>query len=218
MDDSPFSKLAPELRNQIYDLALRHDTPIAIRWLRVPDTFRLHEPTDEQRHPLALTATCKQARQETLKLFGAANTFTLLYSGLHAVYGRMLSKFWRTITPGNAKLISSITIDLCHLPTHTRYLPLQSAINQLGKWVPKHPDFTGELKVRSTCEYTEYAALQAPKRIVVEIDMRDLDASCFAALAEVSERAKLQVSWSASKMLQVLDEIMHEVMDMHGKA
>jgi len=86
MDSSPFSKLAPELRNQIYALVLYE--PEGIRLIQNlgvdPETYELNDDGRiTARHKLctrrllALTTTCKEIRAECLKMFYATNTFII---------------------------------------------------------------------------------------------------------------------------------------------
>lgn len=75
MDDSPFRKLSAELRNTIYEYALVHDQSIDVhlRGQNRPTLLR----HDAQYDLTALTATCKQARQEALPIFFNKNHFKI---------------------------------------------------------------------------------------------------------------------------------------------
>ncbi|KAK5134781.1 hypothetical protein LTR08_006156 [Meristemomyces frigidus] len=75
MENSPLSRLSPELRNQIYHLALYERRPVAI----TPN--RTMEPS--------LLKTCKQIRNEAELLFYAINHFTAIITfspSQHLVY------------------------------------------------------------------------------------------------------------------------------------
>jgi len=76
MNSSPFARLAPELRNQIYELVLRGDEPFSI----VCEAFNEgpRQDRDEQQPvPLALPSTCKQMHEECAQLLYSINTFRL---------------------------------------------------------------------------------------------------------------------------------------------
>lgn len=70
MDNSPLSKLPAEIRNQIYDLALRNNN------CKITRQARLFCSSQNQ-HPLTLAQTCRVVRQETRLTFFAANCFTI---------------------------------------------------------------------------------------------------------------------------------------------
>lgn len=68
MENSPFNNLSAELRNEIWQLALKSDTPLAIGGTSA------HGPTAAQP---PLTRVCKQIRLETIKMFYCSNTFAM---------------------------------------------------------------------------------------------------------------------------------------------
>ena len=76
MDNSPLRKLPPEVRNIIYDLALRSKTGDC------HITSTRHRPLvlvrgQDNRLPLALTQACRAIRQETRDTFFAVNNFVV---------------------------------------------------------------------------------------------------------------------------------------------
>ncbi|KAF7189273.1 hypothetical protein HII31_09426 [Pseudocercospora fuligena] len=73
MDKSPLQKLAPELRNRIYEAVLVSDSCLVTTCENA--WFGPILPTATQ--PL-ITKVCKQMREETLRLFYNSNTFQIL--------------------------------------------------------------------------------------------------------------------------------------------
>ncbi|KAK5133317.1 hypothetical protein LTR08_007842 [Meristemomyces frigidus] len=76
MDNSPLARLAPELKNAIYELALYDANEIPL----CAEKGSLASPSKQGSTASALTMTCKEIRAETTAMFYAVNTFTL-YSG-----------------------------------------------------------------------------------------------------------------------------------------
>ncbi|KAK1093912.1 hypothetical protein LTR48_001353 [Friedmanniomyces endolithicus] len=71
MDNSPFAKLAPELRNRIYELVLYVPGRSGIK-------VRLgNRGAQVKNAPLALTKVCREIRADTVKMFYAVNAFTV---------------------------------------------------------------------------------------------------------------------------------------------
>lgn len=86
MESSPFRKLAPELRNQIYHLALQQpgdihvDVGLIVRGTsRSQSSFRSSGVRARPRlkHALALSRVCRTMRSECAKIFYRLNTFVL---------------------------------------------------------------------------------------------------------------------------------------------
>ncbi|KAM3417275.1 hypothetical protein BST61_g5531 [Cercospora zeina] len=69
MENSPFNKLSAELRNKIYELALAHDTPLAV--------CKKHPDPDSTAVQPPLTRVCRQIRDEALGMFYQFNTFVM---------------------------------------------------------------------------------------------------------------------------------------------
>ncbi|KAI7544330.1 F-actin capping protein, partial [Hortaea werneckii] len=77
MDNSPFTKLSAELRNEIYHLVLYSPEGFNIVYIgNILFEDKVLRNENHQIQPLARTATCKAMRTETLQLFYAINTFT----------------------------------------------------------------------------------------------------------------------------------------------
>ncbi|KAF2168227.1 hypothetical protein M409DRAFT_21667 [Zasmidium cellare ATCC 36951] len=131
MDRSPFAKLAPELRNQIYELVLYDPQGFVFTYRNGRyDKNKLVDIRKPNRKPkeanfFAITTVCRQMRKETSQLFYSINTFThpmKLYRfgtkmskeqtrryGLRLKHGR---KWLKSIGPANSAAISHYEIDL----------------------------------------------------------------------------------------------------------
>lgn len=84
MDASPLGTLPGELRNRIYELVLVKPTPIVLDFSIAGTKW----PTGLDTNALALTATCKQIRGESVHLFSSRNTFVLDLGDNRDMYGR----------------------------------------------------------------------------------------------------------------------------------
>lgn len=113
MDNSPFSKLSAELRNMIYEYALKQERPIIVTaYSTAKHTEHEHHTAD--RHPLALAQTCQEIRGESLQLFYAVNTFTLSFrlAKSQTQVRRQLERFRSAIGLSNANAIGSMVLKL----------------------------------------------------------------------------------------------------------
>lgn len=78
MENSRLSKLAPELRNRIYELVVAQQNPIEVSLMSLNDDMKAPYKWEIiQLSYFALTQTCKAIRSETLQLFYAHSTFVL---------------------------------------------------------------------------------------------------------------------------------------------
>lgn len=80
MENSPLAKLPAELRNNIWELALRADKPVEVTgdyYIEAPPVdFKLApNQVQEMAKALALTQTCRQIHSECILLFFHVNTF-----------------------------------------------------------------------------------------------------------------------------------------------
>lgn len=135
MDASPLNRLAPELRNRIFELALSQQLPIRItnhiRDSRKSGLLRF-EKSDRYGgkfyksplQPTALTRTCKQLHSETARLFYALNWFIIsagefsptedpATAAKNAV--APLRRFEATIGAKNAGALRDVMLDLDNL-------------------------------------------------------------------------------------------------------
>ena len=103
MDASPFAKLAPELRNHIYELVMSEDVHVCAN-------KRRQRPAGLETsiyHPksLGLSATCRQIQRESTQLFYARNDFYIwgnVYS-LITFVGISASKMPKLYLPSELK-------------------------------------------------------------------------------------------------------------------
>ncbi|KAK3708537.1 hypothetical protein LTR37_011432 [Vermiconidia calcicola] len=90
MESSPLLKLPAELRDTVFELALcthndtgdNHTVTVSVQ----AEKPRITTPYPVSR-VLALTATCKKLRAETLPIFYGCNTFNILVESLRSVHG-----------------------------------------------------------------------------------------------------------------------------------
>ena len=75
MEGSPLLKLSPEIRNDIYELALRHGAAFLIGGNRDFDTRTDPVPKAKVKDAMGLTMVCSKVRNECLQLFYAVNRF-----------------------------------------------------------------------------------------------------------------------------------------------
>ena len=127
MDDSPLSKLARELRDEIWALALTQKDPVismdelhsCSKWIFF--FFFFLKPRTPNR--LALTLVCKQVRDEATGVFYKASTLlfpSALVVGLHST------------TPGPSR-ISGVEYTQDLHDRHRNLLPFQDSVLDLGE-------------------------------------------------------------------------------------
>lgn len=153
MDNSPLSKLPAEIRNEMYDLALKNDNCKITRQARL-------SCGSENKHPLALTQTCRAVRQETQLTFFAVNTFTF-YGVDHRIALRKLLTFVDNIEElvrhGATRVRVLMTADmLCScsfvLLDFTRcyfFDKVFEMLAELHKWSLQYPQASLELHLRN---------------------------------------------------------------------
>ncbi|KAK5013980.1 hypothetical protein BJ546DRAFT_372084 [Cryomyces antarcticus] len=95
MEHSPFSNLASEIRNMIYELALHEPEPI----LLVEDTTTHEQP--------GLTKVCRQIREECLAMHYHLNTFRTVVS---VAKFEFINDWLTRIGPSNCALLRSLQI------------------------------------------------------------------------------------------------------------
>ena len=124
MKHSPFSKLSPELRNRIYEYALKSDKPFDIT-TTAPCGKPRNKMSYIQGNPLALATTCRVIKNECTQLFYANNTFKVTGDDTDHVF-ELLDKFCTTIGQANVDALGMIVLDigtlLCALFESYRYV------------------------------------------------------------------------------------------------
>lgn len=120
MENSPCAKLSPELRNNIWELALRADKPIQITGdfhivAPLVDCKLAPNQVQEMAKTLALTQTCRQIHNECALLFFHVNTFE--FDSTCTTFPRSsFPDFRRKIGKASFSAISSVIIT-----TRTRF-------------------------------------------------------------------------------------------------
>ncbi|KAK0346189.1 hypothetical protein LTR91_020121 [Friedmanniomyces endolithicus] len=122
MDPSPLLELAAELRNRIYELTFTNP-PIEFKWTIHDGSVPYLEPHSNRRLGLALTATCKQIKQECGRgMFYANNDFIMLCHWIDAGYQRtptgyadVIRRFIATIGFGNALAARTLFLSLARM-------------------------------------------------------------------------------------------------------
>jgi hypothetical protein len=124
---STWRKLSPELRDEIYALAVHHEGPIDLQVDKNLGGYHYFvRPSNEHRGALstllALTATCKDIRPEALSMFYAVNVFKIDASRLLDPYQQsrksvrtlhvLAIERWITWTGSPSSHLTSIIIDL----------------------------------------------------------------------------------------------------------
>ena len=109
MDDSPFTKLPPELRDAIYDAALQFPEDVILSDLRREGGSGLYSETKAQ-IPLNLLLACQQIGKESTKRLYAANTFAVVQNRGDASCDEILNKFIQSIGSTNAGSLQSIRV------------------------------------------------------------------------------------------------------------
>ncbi|KAK4550182.1 hypothetical protein LTR36_003149 [Oleoguttula mirabilis] len=116
MDNSPFARLPAEIRNHVYALVLKRDTPYVLTSARNLRNLVL-EGNSEQKHPLGLSATCKALNAEFTPFFYAENRF-IIKCPVRQELLTLFRKFKDVIGARNATALRSFTVDagriLCH--------------------------------------------------------------------------------------------------------
>ncbi|KAK1825160.1 hypothetical protein LTR12_000449 [Friedmanniomyces endolithicus] len=118
MESSPLLKLPPELRNYIYELTFTNP-PIELTWTTHDGSVPRPEPHSNRRLGLALTATCKQVKQECGRMLYADNDFVIScrlgksgYSKYDTGYADIVRRFIATVGFGNALAVRTLTLTL----------------------------------------------------------------------------------------------------------
>ena len=109
MNDSPFAKLPPELRDHIYDAALQFPEDIILSELRREGGSGLYSETNAQ-ISLGLLLTCRQVSKEATRRLYAANTFGVVQNKVDASCDEILYKFIQSIGQANAESLQSIRV------------------------------------------------------------------------------------------------------------
>ncbi|KAK4550221.1 hypothetical protein LTR36_003188 [Oleoguttula mirabilis] len=184
MDNSLLSRLPPELWNQIYELALHIDEPIALTWYHQHDEYvlALDPSSPAVGSVLALSATCTQARAECLQLFYTTNAFEMHLDGPYvAEHAQAVGRFFRIIGRERVAALRLLTINLgqLHAPGYNRIADTVQVLR---------PTLLGKGKFRASI--TGRCALGGRGRdecdeVAVRLEVEQLEASCDRVVAVV---------------------------------
>ncbi|TKA83864.1 hypothetical protein B0A55_00169 [Friedmanniomyces simplex] len=193
MDGSPMKKLAAELRNQIYELAISHPAAIHLRQDPSGSALAIAQPADKRhRVTLSLQATCKQFRDECTTMFYPLNDFVITThpaatKGDRTHYLLAMQDFVASIGLENAKMARSLSFKVTRgTAQYVSSSTIGPAITQLYPWCKS----VGlPLKV------------EIFEEISAKLDMLDLRASCAVMLREMEGFAGAQrqlFAWPSS--------------------
>ena len=109
MDNSPFARLPPELRDHIYDAALQFPEDVILSELRREGGVGLYHESKAE-ISLNLLLTCRQIAKEAVRRLYATNTFTIVQNKGDASCDEILQKFINSIGAVNVESLQSIRI------------------------------------------------------------------------------------------------------------
>ncbi|KAK5124197.1 hypothetical protein LTR85_001900 [Meristemomyces frigidus] len=209
MENSPFAKLAPELRNRIYELALTLPKRIVIvRRSFSPSTFR-QEPANARYQPLALAMTCRVINEECQQLFYAANAFELR-AALHSNGTTTLGGFCETIGGRNSAALRSVTVDAHEVylvdPSHIALYSgrLETLVYGLLQDVGRH----ATCEVYLTFMFRSVLARDGTlEEFGVKLDMRSHKQSWDAFLEQMRKELAIRGVWSHQSQAIVVNEL-----------
>lgn len=198
MDASPFRRLPPEIRLEVYELVLEQSKPIDVLF---NDRRRMKLKGDHA-HVLALAQTCREIRIESLELFYSHNTFQVNISTLGKTKQCKvaLMRLWHFLKSIDTNLVSNL-----HIVTDVgNFYPLSASVAGLGWELPYglytisqkfNQHFRGECVVEFRVEY--FDGLTRDVRWVDFgydwVDWRQAQQQMLAYLAERPERVMKSV-------------------------
>lgn len=194
MDNSPLGKLPPELRNNIYELALTSRTAIKIRrgdncklFARTSTHLWSLEVSVSQSKLLSLPKCCKVLRQESLPVLFACNKFQIRLDaqGLD-LFGSMdfssvLHQFIDTLGESNSRLLRDVCCAVDRVPNYILRSPFKDkkaiieTFRPLCAWHAANPHW--HLKLILQLEYVNYREwedMMVETRFESEIALGDL--------------------------------------------
>jgi len=211
MEQSPFGKLLPELRLQIYELVLHRRKSLTVT--RVERRQRLmpalEEPSDADQI-LALLLTCRATTQECRQLLYSLNTFGFDEVG-------MLIDFRRFFSDVNEAALGFVVVKLRWVEPKawlgesvSHSIDAICDVWQIANRFPKS-------ECRMRIEYTYGGSMWLPleRELSLEFDPRRLDSS----IAEASMRVETMLTSAKdveetrglNKLLDMIDEVAFEL-------
>ena len=110
MNNSPFARLPPELRDSIYDTALQFPDDVVLSELRREGGNGLYSESDTKQVSLNILLLCRQISEEAAKRLYSGNTFAVVQNKVDAYCDEVLNKFISSIGSTNAESLQSIRV------------------------------------------------------------------------------------------------------------
>ena len=175
MDRSPLAKLAPELRNRIYEIVLKSEKP-----LKISLPVRGHKRStrnSSRKLPtlLSLVATCREVRDEALQMLYASNEFEIQTDHhAHLHQATTFEKFVEQIGTTNAKALRSVRLSQFEMATMSGRRRFEETLKSLmrvravAKLVPR-------CDVKVQCRLGEISSGRYSNPTgLVQLDLQDL--------------------------------------------
>ncbi|KAK0914374.1 hypothetical protein LTR02_001759 [Friedmanniomyces endolithicus] len=162
LESSRLGRLPAELRNYVYELALRQPEPIEVRWLHDAEPAESLASTSVNGHPAALLSTCKIVRHECSQLLYAINTFVFNSTEPHLPKSRMAGEFLHQIGHANKLALRFIAIHVGQF--HSLTTPfLIMALEEILELAGKEPQVTVKAQVTiKTSGHSRHVLVQMP--------------------------------------------------------
>lgn len=176
MDNSPLAKLPPELRNNIYELALHSLEPIVTYYDKHSTGFC--NPYINRVHVLALPATCKQLRAETLNLLYSLLSVEVNYCPYLLRLPDVVRRFLQAVPLAYASQLKALVFE----PGDVRDDERQGEVGALLELCEQSPAL--RLQLRLTRAATKVQSMFVHGRDIL-LDSKDIEASCMEAAAFV---------------------------------
>ncbi|KAK0334111.1 hypothetical protein LTR94_018020 [Friedmanniomyces endolithicus] len=221
LESSRLWLLPAELRNHIYEMALRQPEPIEVRWLQDAEPPESLASTSAKRHPAALLSTCKNVRLECSQLLFAINTFVFNSREPHLPKSRMAGEFLHQIGHVNKLALRSIAIHVGQF--HSLTTPfLIMALEEILELAGKEPQVTVKAQVTiKTSGHSRQVIVQMPNiaaafqslALKKEADLRDVEGGGGRViprereiLGELREAHQLWVAKALKSTVAVIDQ------------
>ncbi|PPJ60797.1 hypothetical protein CBER1_02306 [Cercospora berteroae] len=184
MGNWPFRKLAPELRNKIWELVLLREDPILVH-----SSIKTQKSRTKPDHLTALLQVCKESKDECSEMFYASNTFVLeSFSGATSLdedLRRFIRKLGNNVPLVKRVTISAGTIDVLHRDSSCFYRICYGELDLLGHWRSRLSSLRFE--VRFTKKHSvERDTVWDNGGLLLNIDVFDLPASFRQGMAKIS--------------------------------
>ena len=184
MDSSPLSKLPQELRDEIYGLSLQLPDDVLIN--NIGGRLQVSKELKGQKI-LALTATCKQLRCESLKIFFSMNTFdyqtNVLTRNLNDFTRHFIFCEWITLVELSCpSALKHVNIDLGWEFVCISDILSKDASKQLGKLLKLYK----ESKMR--CKYSMTVRVNNEDINFEDLDLSNASKVIEQNLAEIAQK------------------------------